>query len=92
MSGKLWYTVQVTYKCGAETKLFRITNLDSQHLKNLRENMFTGGLYRKIDPDTGEVISPWNIIETMIFRQEYFFNADLQTAVEEKNTSIKKSA
>ncbi len=69
------YTVEVTYRCGEKSKLFRITNLDAPHLKQLRENMFVGGVYRRIDDDTGEVISPWSIIETMVYKQAHFFNA-----------------
>lgn len=76
MSNKIFYTLEVSYRAKTEFKLFRITNLTADTLKQVRETMFTGGLYRKIDPDTGEIISPWNILEVMIYKQEFFFNAE----------------
>ncbi len=75
---KKYYSVAVTYRAGAETKYFSIPNLDGISIKNLRDTMFIGGVYRRIDDDTGEVISPWCIIETMIYKQAHFFKgADL---------------
>lgn len=75
MSRKTYYTVEILYQAGTETRLHRVTNLDTEALHSLRMNMYIQGVYRRIDDDTGEILSPWNIIETMVYRQAHFFNA-----------------
>lgn len=78
----VYYTVEVNYKSGPDARLFRITNLKATELQQLREKMFVAGIYRKIDDTTGEVISPWLIIQTMIYKQDYYFNAETTTLVQ----------
>ena len=82
---KKFYTLEITYKSGPDAKLFRITNLDEIHLKEARLSMFTQGLYRKIDSATGEIISPWLILSVMVYKQDYFFNAETTQLVQSKN-------
>jgi len=78
MNAKNWYTVEIIYTSDSETKRFTITNMSADALKQFREQVFFGGAYRRIDADTGEVISPWNIKSLIIMRQECFFNAEQQ--------------
>lgn len=75
MSSKNWYTIAITYKAGPEIKMFRITNMSGNGIKQFRDNVFIGGAYRRIDADTGEIIPPWQITEIMVYKQAYFFNA-----------------
>lgn len=73
MANKKWYTIEIMYKSDTETRLYRLINLDSGALKVLRQNMFIEGVYRKIDEDTGEILSPWQIKKVTVCRQAHFF-------------------
>lgn len=87
---KSFYTIEVLYRCQQETKRFRITNLTAEFLKQVRETMYVGGVYRKIDEDSGEIISPWNIIEAMIYKQAHYFNAEQENKpLENPNSNFK---
>lgn len=79
MKQKTFYTVEVSYNSDTETRLFRIPNMDPAALKKFREDVFICGVYRKIDDSTGEIISPWNIRQLIVYRQQHFFSvtADL---------------
>ena len=93
MNNKKFYTVEIQYSAGPETKLFHIPNLDGVALRSLREGMFSTGVYRKINEDTGEILSPWNIQKVTVYRQAHFFkSADLEKpmAREQSNNSPKK--
>lgn len=87
---KKWYTIEITYDSLSEgknaTSLFRIPNMSPQALQQFREGVFTAGAYRRIDDDTGEVISPWNIRSIIIYKQAHFFNA------QEEDKPLVKSA
>jgi len=85
---KRYYTIEITYKSGSDAKMFRITNLDEPHLKEVRATMFISGLYRKIDETTGEIISPWLILSVMVYKQDYFFNGDTAKLVQSAKTNI----
>lgn len=77
---KTYYTIEITYRSENETKLIRFTNFDARALQIFRENMFVCGVYRRIDGDTGEIISPFQIVQTMLYKQAHFFSesADLK--------------
>jgi hypothetical protein len=49
--------------------------LTAVKLREFRESVFSAGAYRRIDDDTGEVISPFRIRAIMVYRQSHFFNA-----------------
>lgn len=76
MNNKRWYCIEISYDSQSETKLFRIPNLSSDALDKFRNNVFIGGAYRRIDDETGEIISPWRIRNIMVYKQAHFFNAD----------------
>lgn len=84
---KKFYTIQVYYKSDNELKMYRITNLDTSALKKLREDIFICGILVKIDTDTSEIISPWNITQTLVFRQAHFFSASADLSRGLKNDS-----
>jgi hypothetical protein len=75
-----FYTIEISYKSQSsgkwEVSMFRLTNFTAKKLMDFRESVFIGGAYRKIDGDTGEVISPWNILSIMVYKQAHFFNAE----------------
>lgn len=82
MSSKRWYTVEILYDSDNEVRKFQIRNLDAVKLKEFREAVFIAGAYRRIDEDTGEVISPFRIRSVIVCKQAYFFGpADLQKPI-----------
>lgn len=88
MNKKPFYTIELQYRAGTETKIFRIINLDQRSLKKFRDDVFICGVYRKIDGDTGEIISPFRIDNITVYRQAYFFSqsADLERPLMNPNT------
>lgn len=88
MVSKQWYTVEIEYDALNEVKLMRITNLDGHALKQLRENMFISGVYRKIDEFTGEILSPYQIRKTTVYKQKHFFSGGMVNAALEQDKTI----
>jgi hypothetical protein len=74
------YSIEVNYKSEStgkwEVSQFRLRNFTGQKVMEFRNNVFVGGVYRKITEDMGEVISPWNIMSIFIYRQEKFFEGE----------------
>lgn len=73
MSEKIFYSIEVSYNSDNEVKIFRIPNITPAKLKEFRETVFLSGVYRPIDSVTGEILSPWQIRQIMVYRQARFF-------------------
>ena len=71
---KLWrVTIRFTEDYTNETKVYSFDNLTDEMAQKFREKIFKIGFKFCIDPGHYVVISPWNIKELHIFRQEKFF-------------------
>lgn len=81
---KKYYSLEICYQNREETRMLRLVNLKPEFVRQIRENIFITGLYRRIDDDTGEIISPHWIRGVMLFRQAYFFGEGEVESMEKK--------
>ena len=71
-----WYTIEVTFAHGQETKIYRLTNCGLDRIAKFREIVFTSGfMYTapecadSADPDHFIVINPLKILSIDIWKQ-----------------------
>jgi len=71
-AGKLW-RIEVMYKAGNETKRVCIQDRTGRELKDFRDNIFIAGLAVPIDPGHFKVISPFDILEVDLYKQQKYY-------------------
>lgn len=71
-AGKLW-RIEVLYKVAHETKRVCITDRTGREVREFRELVYTAGLAVPIDPGHFKVISPFDILEVDVWKQDKYF-------------------
>lgn len=97
MAKRSWFTVEIIFTAGTETKRYCFKNCDHAKVKALREALFFEGI-QMIDAMDGGlpieyvVILPWNVKDFRVFLQEKFFyneQSDLKQTVFAPQNSVK---
>lgn len=70
---EIFFTLEVLYKQGPETKRWVIHNQTRRDLIRFRENIFRIGFMAPVAPGHGFIIPPWDITEITYERQSKFF-------------------
>ena len=73
INAKIFFTIEVMYLQDNEVKMFHLRNFIPKKLMEFREKVFTTGVYRVINEEEGEIISPYNIKSILVTKQEKFF-------------------
>lgn len=71
-AGKLW-RIEVLYKHGNNTCRVEIRDRTGKEVREFRELVYTAGLAVPIDPGHFKVVSPYDILEVDVWKQDRFF-------------------
>lgn len=71
-AGKLW-RIEVLYKNGNITQRVEIRDRTGKEVREFRELVYTAGLAVPIDPGHFKVVSPYDILEVDVWKQDRFF-------------------
>lgn len=74
-AGKLW-RIEVLFKLGNETRRYETRDRTGKEVREFREVVYTAGLAIPIDPGHFKVISPFDILEVDVWRQDRYYGND----------------
>jgi len=70
---KTWFTVEIVFDYGSETKRFHFANCNSKTVHQLRATLLQEGIQIPTDAKTWVIIFPWNVRTFTSTLQEKFY-------------------
>jgi hypothetical protein len=75
-AGKLW-RIEVLFKEGVETRRYELRDRTGREVMDFREKVFKAGLMIPVSPGMWRIVSPFDLLEITVYRQQKYYGDNL---------------